>query len=191
MWGRATHNDPEFDTFTYGDNCSTSARASALRQVRKGDTLLFLSRLVRWDKNEAIGPYGFYLVGHIRIGDILCNIREVPEQELLVKYGANAHIRRGLSGPGFWDGFWVFKGTEKSRRYEKAVPVTRDFCDEVFKNARGFSWKWDRRRTELQTIGSYTRTCRCVIDPELPGGASRAKALWQWIELYSGQDANQ
>ena len=40
-------------------------------------------------------------------------------------------------------------------------------------------------RSDLQVIGSYTRTCRCSIDPGTEDGAKRAILLWKWIESYS------
>ena len=51
FWNRTMHSDPEFDTFTYGDNCDVNPRASSLKTVERGDFLLFLSRLQSWRNN--------------------------------------------------------------------------------------------------------------------------------------------
>ena len=47
MWDVACHNDPEFESFTYGDS-GTNGRSSELTNLRKGDALLFLARLERY-----------------------------------------------------------------------------------------------------------------------------------------------
>ena len=41
LWYRAAHNDPEFETFTFGDNCERSPRAAALKRIDVGDLLFF------------------------------------------------------------------------------------------------------------------------------------------------------
>ena len=46
-------------------------------------------------------------------------------------------------------------------------------------------WIWKSNRTDLQTIGSYTRTCRCVIDPNRQSEQERLDILWRWIVRYS------
>ena len=131
LWDWPAHNDPEFDTFTYGDNCSTSPRAAALRRVEPGD------------------------------------------------------VRRGLSDSKLWDRFWVSRGSARSRRFDRAVPVTRDLAGRVLTSADSSPWRWDNGRSDLQVIGSYTRSCRCVIDPARPGHAMRAEALWDSVSEYA------
>ncbi|MDP6403223.1 MAG: hypothetical protein QF467_06715 [SAR202 cluster bacterium] len=193
LWDRPTHNDPEFDTFTYGDNCGTSPRAAALMQLGQGDVLLFLAHLVEWERPgpnvesrpKPDGKHGFYLVGLLDIEEVIRDVRSRPTANVFRRVAANAHVRRGLSQPGLWDGFWVFCGSDRSRRFHRAVPVTRDFAARVFTSADGSPWRWDNGRTDLQVIGSYTRSCRCVIDPAQPGHEVRAGALWEWVKRYS------
>ena len=48
VMGLSTHNDPEFETFTYGDKCEANARAAGLKTAGPGDHILFLARLVEW-----------------------------------------------------------------------------------------------------------------------------------------------
>ena len=186
LWDVACHNDPEFVTFTYGDNCDTSPRASALRQMRPGDFLFFLVRLQHWVKGEPTGRFGFYLIGHLRIAHdnwVLSGVTKQPSSPL---FGNNAHAIRGRSDPDLWDGFWVFRGSGSSRRFQRAVPVTRDLCEAVFRAADRAPWQWDRSRSDLQVIGSYTRACRRVLDPTDPAEARRAAVLWEWIEVNCG-----
>ena len=183
LWDRAAHSDPEFETFTYGDNCERSARAASLKQLERGDLLFFIVRTLR----AADRQHGFCLVGYLEIDEVLSEVRRRPSKDVLRRFGANAHIRRGLSDSALWDGFWVFRGTERSRRFQKAIPVTRELATRVFTAADGSPWRWDGGRTDLQVIGSYTRSCRCVIDPDLPGHRERAAILWKWVARAQGE----
>ena len=187
LWDWPAHNDPEFETFTYGDNCETSSRGAALKKLRPGDRLVFLARLERWHQGRATGQFGFYLVGFLEIaGDdwALENVQKRPSRTTLAPFLRNAHVRRGLSDAALWDGYWVFRGSERSRRFLAAVPVTRELCEKVFRAADGSPWRWDGARSELQVIGSYTRTCRCVIDPSGQEGRDRAERLWEWVDRH-------
>jgi hypothetical protein len=187
-WDWPTHNDPEFDTFTYGDNCDTAPRAAGLKALRPGDFLFFLARLEDWGANGGNGRFGFYLVGFLHIAETNWLFRGVPStrsENELSRFRRNAHVLRARSDDSYWDGFWVFRGDERSTRFRTAVPVTRELCSRIFTSADGSPWKWDEGRTDLQVIGSYTRSCRRVIDPGARSGAERADALWEWIERYS------
>ena len=185
LWDWPAHNDPEFETFTYGDNCATSPRAAALRRLKPGDHLLFLARLERWTGGSGTGEYGFYLVGVLEIEELLSDVTARPDEATLDRFDANAHVRRGLSDPELWDLFWVFRGSGRSRRFRKGVPVNRGGASRIFTAADGRPWRWDRGRSDLQVIGSYTRSCRCIIDPALPGHRARAESLWAWIATHS------
>lgn len=185
LWDTATHNDPEFVTFTYGDNCEVNPRASSLKYMVAGDCLFFIARLENWRDGKKTGEFGFYLVGFLEIEDVLASVTSVPDESIFDRFGKNAHIDRGLSDTGLWDSFWVFGGSSRSRRFEIAVPVTREFCIDVFSSADGSPWRWDAHRSDLQVIGSYTRSCRCVIDPARPNGESRLKSFWDWVERHS------
>lgn len=186
-----THSDPEFVTFTYGDNCEASPRAASLKRLEPGDFLFFITRLEHHCVAQRTlrgmdRKYGFYLIGFLEIEEVLGDVRSKPDEEMLCRFGNNAHVRRGLSDPRLWDGFWVFGGSARSRRFRKAVPVSRGLADRVFTAGDGSPWRWPEGRTELQVIGSYTRSCRCVIDPALPGHAQRAEALWAWVQRHAG-----
>lgn len=188
MADRATHNDPEFATLTYGDNCEANARAAGLKSAGPGDHLFFLCRLAEWADGGPTGRRGFYLVGMLRIDGVLKGVRARPSNPVIRAFGNNAHLRRGLTDPALWDGFWVFRGGDGSSRFRRAVPVDRALCERVFTKADGSAWEWDGGRTELQVIGSYTRACRCVIDPAEPGGAERARLLWEHVANHSGAE---
>ncbi len=185
LWDFPTHFDPEFETFTYGDNCETSPRAASLKRMEPGDFIFFLARLTRQEDNKSAKEHGFYLVGFLEIEDILKDVTQRPTDAEMKRYGANAHILRGLSDDFLWDRFWVFGGSPNSKRFQKAVPVTRELALQVFSSADGSPWKWDSGRSDLQVIGSYTRSCRCVIDPAIPGQDEKATILWDWVQRHS------
>ena len=185
---KTVHNDPEFDTFTYGDNCDVSPRASALRKVRRGDILLFIARLQHWEDCVRTNNFGFYFIGYLHVNRILGSGKEIPSGAGLERFSVNAHVRMGMFDSSKWNSFWVFGGSSWSKRFSYAVPVTKKICNQVFRTADGSRWKWGEPhggRSDLQVIGSYTRSCRCVIDYEKRNHAERARKLWNWIQTYS------
>ena len=158
VWGnRAVHLDPdlEAETPTYGDNCRRAGRAFTLRRAGPGDRLLFLARL-HLDGHRGMSA-GFYLVGQLDVGEVARDLTGDPGAGW---WDGNAHVRRARAGVP-WDSFWVFRGGPASRLYQRAVPFRRAEADLVF----GGSWLWREARTELQTIGSYTRAVRRLDGP--------------------------
>jgi len=177
------HLDPDFDRFTYGDLCHYAPRAAGLKIMQPGDLLFFLARLVPYrESGFEDSAAGFFLVGALEIEEIFADIRNPPSQSVLRRIGQNAHVLRGLSNPAYFDGFWVFAGTKKSLRFHKAVRLDRDLAGKVFRDSSGHPWHWgakgeEKRRSELQVIGSYTRSCRMVIDPQRQVGQKAASHL--------------
>jgi len=148
---RPVHLDPDLmtDAPTYGDNCRRAGRAFSLRRANPGDLIVFLARL-----QPAGGPPRFYLVGMLEVDEVL---EDVSRDRGPGWWDGNAHVRRARATDR-WDSFWVFKGSPRSRLLERAVPFERTQSSEVF----GDSWRWPAHRTELQTIGSYTRAVRRI-----------------------------
>ena len=145
----AVHPDPDFrsDPPTYGDNCRRAARAYALRRAHKGDRIVFLARL-----HPRNSPPAFYLVGELVVDEVLPDITQDPGPGW---WDRNAHVRRARA-TNEWDSFWVFKGGAGSGFYEKARPFRKEETDRLM------TVNWRPNRTELQTIGSYTRTIRAI-----------------------------
>jgi len=151
----AIHLDPDLSapTPTYGDNCRRAGRAFSLRRAAAGDLIVFLARL-----HSENSPPSFHLVGCLAIEDALVDMTADPGSGW---WDCNAHVRRARA-TGRWDSFWVFKGAaEKTRRFAKAHRFAREEAESVF----GPGWQWRASRTELQTIGSYTRAVRRVDGP--------------------------
>jgi hypothetical protein len=151
---RALHIDPDLtsSTPTYGDNCRRAGRAFSLRRAQSGDVIVFVARLQPVTK-----PAGFYLVGCLEIEDLLVDVTTDPGPGW---WDVNAHVRRARA-TRTWDSFWVFKGSPRSRFFNRAVAFARDDLSALFSNVL----RWGQQRTELQTIASYTRAVRRVEGP--------------------------
>jgi Nucleotide modification associated domain 3 len=147
----AVHLDPDLQgpIPTYGDNCRRAARAFALRRATPGDRVLFLARL-----HPRAAPPGFYLVGELVVAEALADVVDDPGPGW---WDANAHVRRARA-TGAWDSFWVFRGGPGSGFYDRARPFRRQEAERLFARP----WNWRDNRSELQTIGSYTRTIRAI-----------------------------
>lgn len=172
------HNDPEFETLTYGDG-GDNGRSSALTTLRPGDALLFLARLERWDDDGRAGQFGFYLIGGLSVDYAeFVTPRTVGRD----RFAKNAHAIRGD------ERFLGVAGSSRSRRFRKAVPITKDVCDKVFRAADGSPWRWGAGKSDLQVIGSYTRSCRRMLDTDIPEQERRAAILRDWIAERSGAD---
>ena len=178
MWDTACHNDPDFKTFTYGDN-GTNGRSSALTQLRKGDALLFLARLQECAEGARAGRSGFYLIGGLLVDHAGFL---TPTSEGLERFTNNAHAIRGDAQ------FLGVAGSERSRRFQHAVPVTREICDEVFRDKDGNRWTWNGGKSELARIGSYTRACRRMLDTTDPEQKRRTVTLRDWMEIHTGRE---
>jgi len=149
---RAIHLDPDLSatTPTYGDNCRRAGRAFSLRRAAAGDLIVFLARL-----HPAHARAEFHLVGCLSIEDALIDVTSDPGRGW---WDSNAHFRRARA-TGRWDSFWVFKGAAgKTRAFTTAHRFARREAEAVF----GAGWHWRASRTELQTIGSYTRAVRRI-----------------------------
>lgn len=169
------HNDPEFATFTYGDN---TRKKGALRQLEQGDLLFYLARLVpyaqqQFNTDRAI----FALIGYLEIDERL----DDPVNPLFTSpaFNRNAHVRRWENDPASFDDFVVFKGSTKSLRFRYAVPFDRELVEHIpILTAEGTAWRWDRT-SDNGVIASYTRTARLHIDPNTD--PERAERFWTRI----------
>ena len=171
LWDAACHSDPDLAAFTYGDNPGRG-RSGALPGLRKGDVLLFLARLEHYRDGKRTGQAGFYLVGGLWVDYadfVTSNSR---------RFASNAHARRGEAE------FLGVAGSERSRRFKRAVPITREICDKAFRDKDGNPWTWEGK-TELARIGSYTRSIRCVLDTTDGEQAQRATTLRAWVAEHS------
>ena len=173
------HNDPEFATFTYGDNLS---KKGGLHHLEEGDFLFFLARLVSYSDQHFDENAIFALIGYIQIAERL----DSSDDPMFTSpaFNRNAHVRRWVNLPESFADYAVFKGSTDSRRFHTAVPFDREFVEHVpILKKDGSAWEWGGR-TELSVIGSNTRAVRMHIDPKTD--AARAKRFWERIWKLQG-----
>jgi hypothetical protein len=164
------HNDPEFATFTYGDNINQKQNLKALNE---GDFLFFLARLIPYDGRFHHSKAVFALIGYLEIAERIDSVIDVGPS-----LSHNAHILRWKADPSSFEGFVIFKGSVNSRRFRYAVPFDREFVEDVpILSASGKRWNWEQT-TELGVIGSYTRAVRLHIDPSNENDKERANRFW-------------
>lgn len=172
------HNDPEFETFTYGDG-GDNPKSLGLTRIQPGDVLLFLARLERWADGKRAGEPGFYVIGGLSAD---CAEFVTPQSGRRDRFAKNAHAIRGD------ERFFGVAGSSRSRRFRRAVPLTRDICDKVFRTAAGAPWEWAAGKSDLSIIGSYTRSIRQMLDVSIPEQERRAAILREWVVEHSGAD---
>ena len=133
-WNDRLHDDPEFRTFTYGDDPRRTGRGAGLKSCGPGDYIVFLARLVGHDgEDRFVGPAGFYLIGFFRVADVLRDVETYPTGRDFTVFGANAHIRRAAYHARALDRFWVWKGDpDASLRLPLAVPFDRSLAESTF-----------------------------------------------------------
>jgi len=181
---RPCHYDPEFETFTYGDNCDKVPKAFGLRSATVGDFIFFLARLESYGNSGFTGVAGFYLIGYLCIQQIYRSLYKKPDPISLRKIKGNAHVQRALYVDKLWNGFWVFQGSSDSRRFKYAIPFTIDFACKVLRQASGDPWVVSKSRSDLQIIGSYTRTARCVINTTNKNEYAFSDQWWQMLSDF-------
>lgn len=171
------HNDPEFLTFTYGDNIEQKRN---LQKLQTGDFLFFLARLVPYSGGIFQHKRAYFaLIGFLEIAERL----DDPTSPLFTSpaFIRSAHVIRYLTDPASLSGFAIYKGSTNSRRFKYAVRFDREFVEYVpLLKADGSLWDWSRT-TELGIIGSNTRTARMFIDPSTEIGRGQAKRFWLHI----------
>ena len=119
LWDDACHNDPEFETFTYGD-AGDNARSSNLTRIDSSDVLLFLARLERWAGDRPTRQFGFYLVGGLLVD--YAPVRHARSAGARAFHQERARHQRRRAVP--WDGRrrgWVPQVRARCSGYQGAV----------------------------------------------------------------------
>lgn len=82
---RQIHFDPEFETYTYGDPTSNKA---GLRQLSRGDYLVFYAGFKKYPGHERAG---LYIFGYFVVAQTTAALGKSRE-ELLKDFGRNAEV---------------------------------------------------------------------------------------------------
>ena len=114
---RAIHLDPEFETFTYGDPVILKSR---LRELEKGDLLVFYAGLKGW---EFESEPALYIIGYFEIAKAGI-AASFTKTELKKDFGRNFHVRHRTVFEDQKDRLVLVKGSPKSRLLEKAKLIS-------------------------------------------------------------------
>lgn len=174
-----THADPDWEHLTYGDNFY-GGRGANLRFAEPGDILLFWSLL--WHNVgdswiDFTGKYEWYLIGAIRIGEILSNgdrSQDASTPKNRERAYLNAHFgKERLLGKEV-----VFIADERhSCQFDYAVPLVNKLTKSslmyrTFRAADGSPLPLNGKHWS-----GYARTCRVICDLGTKDGSRRAKIL--------------
>jgi hypothetical protein len=162
---KRVHDDPEFETFTYGDNPEDigKGRAANLKKYLnedEGDLLFFFAGLTAIRNGKLTSDYKFYFIGFFEISRILPKVTPTTPQDKLTLFRRNAHIRRGQADPGFFKNFWVWKGSDNSQRFDKAVLFDQKLGAEILVSSSGVPYSWPESKSPVQPLGQRTRASR-------------------------------
>lgn len=117
---RRVHMDPEFVTFTYGDE---GKKANYLRKLNKGDILVFYAGLTPYDVSEY--PEALYIIGYFTIKEVIDLANKQNHNydisEIQSKFPSNSHPKRSDTG----DLVLVVGDPDNSKLLEKAVLISQ------------------------------------------------------------------
>ncbi len=115
---KIVHNDPEWSTFSYGDQ---GAKTKWLRRLEPGDYAVFYVGLRKWHGRER--AVGLYIIGYFTIEKMI-DTKDLSEHEvsqLRKRYPANGHFAPGRN----LSGLVLIAGRKgESRLMEKAIPIS-------------------------------------------------------------------
>ena len=190
-----TDNDPDLTSipFTYGDWPTKNSRAANLVRLNPGDQLFFLARLVNRSHGSFTRKAGFYFVGFLEIEHVftenklidMARFRRFDERFEMIKRNGHMLMMKDFTDlwlrerPLGWKGSRVFLGSTRSKRFPYAVPFNRTLANKIMLDRHGNKLIWPDDQTELQRIGSYTRSCRIIE------ARSSIDRLWKVIRSYN------
>ena len=116
MKAQNVHEDPEFETFTYGD---PAVSRRGLRKLKKGDMLVFFCGLQRGEGRKA--KRAIYLMGYFNV-DCAGSVASFTKEELAEKFAKNHHVEneKVFNEDSKNNKLTLVKGGEGSRLLTKA-----------------------------------------------------------------------
>jgi hypothetical protein len=191
---------------TYGD--VVNPRSALLDQVQKRDWVAFYALLTPFKNGTPIKKdRGFYIVAAFEVRRTIRNLPNVNgsakarRKFVLKRYGRklgrrileNAHTIRWLISPKLNGTMrMIIVGGRRSRRFVKPIHLSRALCKACFRDKNGKPWKWNKFKSELQTIGSYLRSIRMaetsdkLISLFLDRNFVRRPRLYSYIVAHDG-----
>lgn len=158
------HIDPEFETFTYGDDPRNRAKKN-LGKLEVGDYIFFMWTFIEKHSREKAR----YIPGYFRIEEIL-TVEEILQKSLGTSppYCNNDHVRLALKGLRRERKFTIFVGDPKyskrckrPMRFDKILVKKLDLRDSSRKPIAPMIGKkrnkYERLMSEVEVISVYTR----------------------------------
>lgn len=153
------HNDPEFETFTWGDYINK--RTYPTRQLTSGDYVFFIATLQRaWSQSKPnwVDPeWGYSIVSYFALESPVPIARDLvyplPKQ-IIERFPNNAHILRDYEklkehyGKNINDKpFCIFKGNDESQLLKFAVPISsknapNELAEATIQNLNSAAPRW-------------------------------------------------
>lgn len=114
---KKVHLDPEFESFTYGDQ--GNQKSKALLKLNKGDLLVFYFEGRRQSDPHETGCFifAYFVVKYIVEWNNLSSVDRKKYEKVLKN---NAHFRSSKSK----DNLVIVKGNSKSKLLKKCIPIT-------------------------------------------------------------------
>lgn len=176
--GVRQHEDPEFETFTYGDYLWKPAKAN-LAKMGIGDWIFFNETLIVAGVKLRYTIAGFHIVERVTYEDLATGgMLGDP------RYVRNAHVRRNQLLANSDTRFAVWRGGTGSFLLAEPLLMDRAFIEALALPAQdGGPWDWEQHDrngkafTELQLIGFHTRATRRLTEPQTEWMLERLRSL--------------
>jgi len=113
------HDDPEFETRTYGD---ATAKRRYLLKLSEGDLLVFYAGLKPFNHDNQDYPEALYFVGYFTIDQVIdFNWLSASERAAYrQRYPSNAHVKRGYA----FENLVIVVGSKNSRLLNRALLIS-------------------------------------------------------------------
>ena len=145
---RKLHLDPEFETFTYGDQ---TVKRNYLLKLEEGDLLVFYAGLTPY-KNQ-VHREGLYIIGYFKV-DKVVNFSELSTDEKI--YNSDIHSNNAHIKSGSLDKLVIVKGRDNSSKLlEKAVLISNKKLNKI---GRGYHAVSSEMEELLGISGSIQRS---------------------------------
>jgi hypothetical protein len=128
---RKLHFDPEFETFTYGDQTS---KRNYLLKLEKNDYLVFYAGLTPYENK--VYEEALYIIGYLEVEEVINFGKLNPNEQLkcITLYKNNSHIK--FEG---YEKLVIVKGNKTSKLLDKAVLLSKKKLNKIGRNYHAVS----------------------------------------------------
>ena len=128
---RKLHFDPEFETYTYGDQTS---KRNYLLKLEKNDYLVFYAGLTPYENK--VYEEALYIIGYLEVEEVINFDKLNPNEQLkcITLYKNNSHIK--FEG---YEKLVIVKGNKTSKLMDKAVLLSKRKLNKIGRNYHAVS----------------------------------------------------